>query len=735
MWEGSVRSGKTFISIIRFMKAIQDGPPGIAMIIGVSRDSIQRNILTELCALVGAPCPTPKAGQITLLGRTIFLVGANDERAQRRIQGSTLALAYVDEMTLIPQGFFKMLLSRLSVNGAMLFGTTNPDSPFHWLKTDFLSKIDLDMQVHHFQLEDNPSLSEAYVNNLKKEYTGLWYKRYINGEWVLAEGTVYDFFDEQNHVIDLPPGQAEYYIIGVDYGTANPTTFSLIGYSKKLWPNIWLEREYYFDSKKKGHQKTDTDYVEDLIKFIGEKVVRCIYVDPSAASFKLEMMRQGLGGVIDADNDVINGIRFQSKLLSNGTYKICRCCSNAIREYQTYRWDEKASLKGEDKPIKEHDHCFVAGTPVITEYGEIPIERIEVGNKVLTRSGWNQVEETFKHEAEVSEFEVLGQKITCTPSHKFLTGQGWKQISNMINSDILFTEVGELPWLKTSNLREENTGVIQKLKDVLKGCILNVDTEVDCFIETFGSTTMEKFPKEAIFITRTTIPSTMTLAISNVYHVLNTFPIMRTALRKAKKQIEMKDGYRIKNEPQNGTEAKKGGNGTLITQMKCGVKESLSHIPAKNVERLTSPSNQDSLDFVQITVSHKQDEIATLIVRKDIVLSVDWSSKQISTVEQDFAQSPVLANPLGKREIYNIHVQNEHEYFVHKCLTHNCLDSQRYGLYTHFRGVLNNESASADMDKIYADVVGLKTDLPDFFQVNQYNQHPVPQGAPSGFYG
>jgi len=358
LWEGSVRSGKTFISIIRFLKALQQGPPGLAMIIGVSRDSIQRNILTELCALVGAPCPTPKTGQINLLGRTIFLVGANDERAQRRIQGSTLAIAYVDELTLIPQGFFKMLLSRLSVKGAQLFGSTNPDSPFHWLKTDFLSKTDLDMSVHHFKLEDNPSLSEAYVNNLKKEYTGLWYKRYINGEWVLAEGTVYDFFDEEDHVIDLPPGIAEYYVIGIDYGTSNPTTFSLIGYSRKVWPNVWLEREYYFDSKKKGHQKTDTDYVEDLIKFIGDKVVRCIYVDPSAASFKLEMMRQGLGGVIDADNDVINGIRYQSKLLSNGTYKVCRCCSNAIREYQTYRWDEKASLKGEDKPIKEHDHSL-----------------------------------------------------------------------------------------------------------------------------------------------------------------------------------------------------------------------------------------------------------------------------------------------------------------------------------------------------------------------------------------
>lgn len=269
------------------------------MIIGVSRDAIQRNVLIELCGLVGAPVPTPKATQINLFDRTIFLVGANDERAQRRIQGSTLALAYVDELTLVPQGFFKMLLSRLSVPGAQLFGTTNPDSPFHWLKTEFLCKPDLDMNVFKFRLEDNPSLTKAYVENLKKEYSGLWYKRYIEGEWVLAEGTVYDFFDEEDHVIDLPPGLAKYYIIGVDYGISNPTVYSLIGYNPSTWPNIWLESEYYYDSKAKGRQKTDTELVEDLKEFIGNRVVRCVYVDPSAASFKVECMRQDIGGVID----------------------------------------------------------------------------------------------------------------------------------------------------------------------------------------------------------------------------------------------------------------------------------------------------------------------------------------------------------------------------------------------------------------------------------------------------
>jgi len=353
------------------------------MVIGVSRDAIQRNVLVELCGLVGAPVPTPKASQMNIFGRTVFFVGANDERAQRRIQGATLAVAYCDEVTLLPSGFFKMLLSRLSVPGAQLFGTTNPDSPYHWLKTEFLSRTDLDMRVFHFRLEDNPSLAKAYVESLKKEYSGLWYKRYIEGQWVLAEGTVYDFFDEAVHVIDIPPGPAAEYYVGVDYGTKNPCVFTLVGYNPKLWPNIWLEKEYYYDSAAAGRQKTDTEYAEDLAKFIAGKHVKGIYVDPSAASFKLECSRQGILSVRDADNDVLNGIRFQSQLLSNGTFKVCRCCSNTIREFGTYRWDEKVGARGEDKPIKQFDHCqdslrYVLMTQFIGKFGNrVSAEDIE----------------------------------------------------------------------------------------------------------------------------------------------------------------------------------------------------------------------------------------------------------------------------------------------------------------------------------------------------------------------
>jgi PBSX family phage terminase large subunit len=284
------------------------------------------------------------------------LVGANDERAEGKIRGNTYCGAYVDEITLIPESFWMILLSRLSVEGAKLFGTTNPDSPFHWLKKNFLDKDDLDLKVFKFKMEDNPSLDAAFKENLVRSFRGLWYKRFIEGEWVLAEGAVYDFFDEKLHCLDFAPTSCKYFCVGVDYGTTNPCAFSLIGYDPSNAPNLWVEDEYYWDSREKNRQKTDSEYAEDLKKFIGGRNVKAIYIDPSAASFKAELVKVGVQNVLDADNEVLDGIRFTSKLLSNGTLKVCKKCKNLIKEFQTYVWDESSIKKGEDKPLKVNDH-------------------------------------------------------------------------------------------------------------------------------------------------------------------------------------------------------------------------------------------------------------------------------------------------------------------------------------------------------------------------------------------
>jgi len=359
---GAVRSGKTFISLIRWLRYIQKSPKGNFAVVGRTATTIKHNIVDEICNIIGSDAKYYIGkNELVLWGKTMYLIGASDERAESKIRGSTFAGAYIDEATLIPESFFVMLLSRLSLDGATLFATTNPDSPFHWLKKNYIDRAsELDAKIFEFKLDDNPSLTDGFKANLRQEYRGLWYRRYIEGEWCLAEGVVYDFFDESLHCIDFPPGRGKEYIVGVDYGTTNPSAFVLVGYNPMHYPNMWIEKEYYYDSAKHNRQKTDTEYALDLKEFIEGYPINAIYLDPSCASFKLECSRQGTRNIFDANNEVLDGIRFVSGLFTNGTLKICRGCVNLIKEMGSYVWDTKSKDLGFDKPSKAHDHVLDA---------------------------------------------------------------------------------------------------------------------------------------------------------------------------------------------------------------------------------------------------------------------------------------------------------------------------------------------------------------------------------------
>ena len=358
-WVGPVRSGKSYACFWRWIDFIQNGPPGPLIITGRTEPTIKRNIIRPLQDLVGGDLQYMQGkGEVKLWGRTIDVVGANDERAEAKIRGSEFVGALMDEVTIIPENFVKMLFSRLSLEGAKFFGTTNPDSPYHWLKQGYIDRKDsMDVKVFEFNMEDNPSLNEAFKKSIAQEYQGLWYHRYILGQWVLAEGAIYDFFTNDKNCIDFPPGNATYYICGIDYGTSNPCVYVLIGYNPSLYPNIWLEKEYYYDSKAHNKQKSDSEYAQDLADFLSGYNVKATYVDPSALSFKVELRKAGIYDVLDAKNDVLPGIRFQGMLLSNGTYKICCNCTHSIQEYSTYVWNENASKRGFDQPLKQNDHA------------------------------------------------------------------------------------------------------------------------------------------------------------------------------------------------------------------------------------------------------------------------------------------------------------------------------------------------------------------------------------------
>ena len=356
IWVGAVRSGKTYSSILKLIDLIKNGPPGNGMIIGVNRDTIQRNVLLELYKFLGFSPPGTKVTETKLYGRNIYFVGAHDEGAVRRIQGSTLAFAYVDECTCIPQPFFKMLLSRLSVKGAQLLSTCNPESPQHWLKKDFLDREgELDLKSWHFNLDDNPSLDPEYIENLKKEYTGAWYRRFILGEWAMAQGAIFEDFDEIN-IFDNDLPAPMYWVASLDYGTVNPTACHIAAISPKQWPQIRIEDEYYYDSAKAGRSKTDAELADDIKDFISWRPIRALYVDPAAASLKLELRNRDLP-VIDANNDVLFGIKLMSKFIANKNLVVRKPCKNLIEQIQGYAWCPKAAERGEDKPIKHNDHA------------------------------------------------------------------------------------------------------------------------------------------------------------------------------------------------------------------------------------------------------------------------------------------------------------------------------------------------------------------------------------------
>lgn len=353
--EGSVSSGKTWISLVLWAFWVADMPQDkLYLMCAKSLTTLKRNCLILLQELVGENNFTfsipEKEGY--LFGRCVMFEGANDARAESKIRGMTLQGAYCDELTQFPEDFFAMLLSRLRISGAKLIATTNPDNPAHWLKENYIDRADeLDFLDVKFTIDDNTMLDDEYVRNIKLEYTGVFYERFILGLWVAAEGLVYPMFNREKHTFKEPSLSGPQYI-SIDYGTMNPFAMGLwtLGHGEAE-----MVKEYYYDGRTKKHQKTDEEYYQDLEKFAeGHKIDRVI-VDPSAASFIECIRRHGKFDVMKANNSVLDGIRLTSSLLQAGKLRVHESCENTFKEFGAYVWDESA---GEDTVIKENDHAM-----------------------------------------------------------------------------------------------------------------------------------------------------------------------------------------------------------------------------------------------------------------------------------------------------------------------------------------------------------------------------------------
>lgn len=389
--DGSVRAGKTIVMSFAFvMWAMETFSYQNFILAGKTIGAFRRNVLFLLKIILrmrGYSVQDKRADNLVIITRRktgvtnyFYIFGGRDERSQDLVQGITAAGAFFDEVALMPQSFVNQAIARCSVDGAKLWFNCNPEGPYHWFKLEFIDKLTEKNLLHlHFTMDDNPSLTEKTKQRYKRMFSGVFFKRFILGLWVLAEGIIFDMWDDDKHIFDHEGQEYNEYYVAIDYATSTVMTFGLYGTDRhNAGDKVFLVKEYYYDAKKKGRQKTDAEFGDDFEAFLGEIRPRAIYVDPSASSFKAELKKRGYMQVKDADNDVVSGIRLVATFLVTGRFFVERNCKDTIKEFGSYVWDAKAQERGEDKPIKENDHAMDRNRYFIyTKYKKVGIGVID----------------------------------------------------------------------------------------------------------------------------------------------------------------------------------------------------------------------------------------------------------------------------------------------------------------------------------------------------------------------
>ena len=359
--DGSIRSGKTVAMTVGFVLwAMTTFENQNFAICGKTIESLRRNVTSNLPTWLGGVFTFRERRAenkitVTAAGKSnsFYLFGGKDESSAALIQGITLAGVLLDEVALMPRSFVEQACARCSVEGSKLWFNCNPEGPSHWFYvTWILEAAKRNMLRLHFTMDDNLSLSAAVKARYESLYSGVFYDRFIRGLWVVAEGLIYTMFNRDYHVVPDVPRPYDHWYISCDYGTINPTSIGLWGRADGRWYRV---REYYFDSRKEGRQRTDEEHYAELETLADGLSIRAVIVDPSAASFIEVIRRHDRFRVEKASNAVIDGIRNVATRLQSGEIFICANCTDCIREFGMYRWDEKST---DDRPIKENDHSM-----------------------------------------------------------------------------------------------------------------------------------------------------------------------------------------------------------------------------------------------------------------------------------------------------------------------------------------------------------------------------------------
>ena len=371
---GSVRSGKTIVATFRFLLFVLESPYYEFMISGKTRDTIERNVIRDLIRMIDGRIPYKYRkfdNYIEIAGNKIWLIGFSDEAATEKVRGMTVGGWYADELTSASKSTIEMAITRCSVDGAKMFWTMNPESPYHFIYTDYITNQELldsgTVKTWHFNLDDNLHSSKRYVEELKRvnRKSQVNYKRNILGQWVIAEGVIYDSFDEKVHVFhdDLTSTFDEINIC-CDYGVSTVTTFGVMGIVKNLKEGnkYYLQEETYYDAQQRGVAQSDSDRVDDIIRLqnkYGLNRRSTIFLPHDAASLKAQCRKDPRiqMKVRTYAPDTYKDINRIQDLFNTRRFFIHESCKNSITQAQTYCWDTKAQQRGEDKPLKVDDHC------------------------------------------------------------------------------------------------------------------------------------------------------------------------------------------------------------------------------------------------------------------------------------------------------------------------------------------------------------------------------------------
>lgn len=367
--DGAVRSGKTSLMVVAFVDwAMREFSGQRFGICGKTVGSATENMVIPYISMHYAKKRytlhwrrSQKILEVRQGPRVNYfeVFGGRDESSFALIQGRTLAGVLLDEVVLMPESFVNQALARCSVEGSKAWFSCNPGPPSHWFKENWIDKREEHNALRlHFTLDDNPSLSEKKKEQYRRDFTGVFYDRYVLGLWVAAEGLVYPMFSEKRHVLEEPVETEGAYYVSSDYGIQNPNVWLL--WRKEKGEKRWIcLKEDYYSGREERRQLTDGELVDRLDKMLGGIKVERVIIDPSAASMIAQLRRRKYN-TRKADNNVSIGISDVCTMLQDGNIAFMPCCKNTIKEFGAYFWDENAADRGEDTPLKDNDHAMDA---------------------------------------------------------------------------------------------------------------------------------------------------------------------------------------------------------------------------------------------------------------------------------------------------------------------------------------------------------------------------------------